>query len=124
MREDLFIKLDFKCSGIIRQPRFSVILKDQLGHRMIAARTHISFGKLPQSKEGGFIKCIIPSVPLSPGRYFVTISLYDGRSALIDRLRDISSIRITPADVYGTGQIPDLQDCLISPPINWICDYQ
>jgi len=124
MGEDLNIKLGFRCNGSIQDPRFSVILKDQLGHRMIAARSHISFGKLPQSKSGGIVTCKIPSVPLLPGRYFATISLYDGRNMLIDRLRDISNVRIIPANIYGTGQIPDLQDCLISPAINWIHDYE
>jgi len=124
MGEDLFIKLGFRCSEIIQDPRFSVILKDQLGHRLIAARTHISFGKLPQSKSGGIVVCKIPIIPLLPGRFFVTISLYDGRHKLIDRLRDISVIRLMPANIYGTGQIPDSQDCLISPSISWIYDYE
>ena len=124
MGEDLFIKLSFRCSEIIKDPRFSVILKDQLKNRLIAARTHISFGKLPQSKSGGIVVCKIPSIPLLPGRYFVTISLYDGRNKLIDRLRDISVIRFTPADIYGTGQIPDSQDCLINPAISWTYNYE
>ena len=124
MGEDLRIEVKFSCNEPIRCPSFNIILLNHFGHRVIAARSHITVGQIQGCERGGSITCTISNPWLVAGQYVITISMYDKTVQLIDRIRNAAKLTIIRRDVYGTGKVPEADDSLLSPPVSWKLEYE
>ena len=60
-----------------------------------------------RSLDSGIVRVAIPHLPLVAGTYFVTFCLGEGTRRWIDNVERALAIQVQPADVFGTGKIPD-----------------
>jgi hypothetical protein len=68
--------------------------------------------------ESGSITCNLPDLPLVAGLY--SIDLFFGEEYQNhDAIYDAISFEVTPADVFGSGQIPTVNEGAIFWPATW-----
>jgi lipopolysaccharide transport system ATP-binding protein len=79
------------------------------GHRVFSARSAVASGHHFLRPGVTTAVCEIPALPLNPGRYHIHAVIRDEED-LHDRVDQAAAIDVIPADVFGTGRLPDPSD--------------
>ncbi|MCS7035006.1 MAG: ABC transporter ATP-binding protein [Phycisphaerae bacterium] len=77
---------------------------------------HMPFRGIPGGVKR--LVCEVPSLPLTPGTYYVDLVLTDGYHEL-ERLDRADKIEILFADLFGTGKLPNIRQCNVILPCRW-----
>lgn len=84
---------------------FGLGISSNLGQKVLAMTTFMR--PLPRgvhTQEVSEASCIIPSLPLTPGCYWIDVAVVEDRTAeRLDYLERAVSFNVIPADVLGTG---------------------
>ncbi len=111
MGDGVSIYYQFQCSRPIRNPIFGFAIEDQYHRRILTLDNYIAANKknVLSAADRGIASLCIPSVPLLPGKYFITLSLVEDQREWIDRAERALILHVYPADVYQSGRIPEPQ---------------
>jgi lipopolysaccharide transport system ATP-binding protein len=60
----------------------------------------------------------IPSMPLTPGEYFMSVHLKD-TTRTVDFVLRAATFTVTPADVFGNGYVADPNEAYFTVPFEW-----
>jgi lipopolysaccharide transport system ATP-binding protein len=99
----------------------SVGINHGLGERLITLWNRFDPGQPLGDvtiEDGTEITCLIPSLPLRPGRYPITLYL-DRGGEIIDRIDNQVDFTVLPSDFYGTGQLPSESQGAFMVPHQW-----
>jgi lipopolysaccharide transport system ATP-binding protein len=103
----------------IRHMRFGLAVESALGQRLVNfSPSHQAPTLFPDVATAGVVTCDIPSLPLLPGTYFLTLIIGDGANDL-DRIDRAVEFTVEPADVFGTGQCPGAGHGVFFLPATW-----
>jgi lipopolysaccharide transport system ATP-binding protein len=119
MGQEAFICLRAQCSRTIRRPKFGVTIETTAGQRLfrlLSSDQGVHFAELDGSLT---ITCRLPSMPLLPGKYMLSAGMSEGVHSVLDAVDGVLSFEVIPADVFGTGQIPQGNGDLIFVPSEW-----
>jgi lipopolysaccharide transport system ATP-binding protein len=107
MGGSLTLCYSFEFSREIHLPGFGFGVENAFGQRMFSVNNYTSGVGLRGMKtcRRGTVRCIMPSIPLQPGRYHVSLSLVEGQRTFLDYIERIISFDVEPADVFGSGKI-------------------
>jgi len=101
VRIEISYKMMKNVSGDVQ---FGVALVDQAGNSVCCFSTGLT-GHNPSLKESGRITCMVPELPLVPGRYALFPSCKAG-GVWSDYIRDAMFVTVTGSDYYGVGRAP------------------
>jgi lipopolysaccharide transport system ATP-binding protein len=96
------------------KPHFFLAFYDALERRVIHLNSIMSKMNGSLSSNEGTVRCVIPKLPLVPGRYSITAAIDCGGETL-DRVEHTCYVMVSMGDFYGTGQITgsDWGMCLV-----------
>jgi lipopolysaccharide transport system ATP-binding protein len=78
---------------------------DAMGNFLLTCSTRFTHVVLRQLPPVGELQCIIPKVPLLPGRYFLDLwGAVAGEEA--DHVKAAAQFEVQPGDFFGTAQLP------------------
>ena len=119
MGSSLSVEVDFVCQEYPVRPNLEVSVKNSFGVTVFHASNRvITQYQFQQSMDHGSIVCNLPDLPLVAGIY--TIDLFFGEEYQnLDTVYDAISFEVTPADVFGSGQIPTANEGTIFWPATW-----
>jgi len=100
----LFFK--FKTSFPINDPGFGFGLHDHFGNRLTSFNNYFE-GRHYSPTSSGKAVWAIPDLPLVPGRYSVTLSIYSSNRECIDFVEQALTFTVVEADYFGSGKLPD-----------------
>ena len=83
-------------------------INTMLGERLITLYTRFDPNQPLLANDlvdGSTVYCRIPELPLSPGRYYVTLYL-DRPGEIIDRIQNQVELEVLPFDYFGSGVLP------------------
>jgi lipopolysaccharide transport system ATP-binding protein len=105
--EDLTIALDYVSSlGFETQAVVNLTFTDMYGQRLFVCISRSSQkGGILKLAPKGQIRCIIPRLPLLPGRYTVSHLWCKTGVLLADEVRDAFDIEVVSGDFFGTGKL-------------------
>jgi lipopolysaccharide transport system ATP-binding protein len=107
MGEHLKLFMEFKRKNPIRSPGFGVGILTSMGMRIFTINNRMApIPNLGSNVSQGVICFDFPSIPLTPGRYYITLSVGESRVAYVDMLEGVLPLEIEGSDVYGTGVVP------------------
>jgi hypothetical protein len=84
---------------------FLVEIYDRFGNRMFSAGTARQWSPV-EVKGPTRVVCHLPEIPLSPGRYSISLYASIPRCGFVDRIEQALSFDIVASDYYGTGRTP------------------
>lgn len=119
MGDSLSAQVDFFCASRPVRPNLEVCIKNTFGVTVFSASNRvITQYQFPESMQSGSITCNLPDLPLVPGLY--SMDLFFGEEYQnLDAIYDAISFEVTPADVFGSGQIPSANEGTIFWPATW-----
>jgi lipopolysaccharide transport system ATP-binding protein len=119
MGGSLSVRVDFSCLGHPVRPHLEVCIKNSYGVTVFNASNRvITQYQFAESMENGSITCNLPDLPLVAGLY--SMDLFFGEEYQnLDAIYDAISFEVTPADVFGSGQIPTANEGTIFWPATW-----
>ena len=97
----------FKTSSPISDPGFGFGVHDHFGDRLTSFNNYFEGRHFPPTSSGKAV-WLIPDLPLVPGRYSVTLSLYSANRECIDFVEQALTFTVIEADYFGSGKLPDL----------------
>jgi lipopolysaccharide transport system ATP-binding protein len=86
---------------------FAVGFEDSLSRRLFTAATYLSPSGLQTWREGRPVVCRLDQLPLTPGRYCLTLNSGPLHGAWTDVIDQAVWFDILPADFYGNGKLPN-----------------
>jgi lipopolysaccharide transport system ATP-binding protein len=102
--QDLLIQLEFSGSDVIcRSSRVSVTFSTSLGGALFVCDTSCAHANSLGIASGSAIRCLIPRLPLSTGRYI--IGLFLERAGVIDDwIEAAMTMEVHDGDFFGSGR--------------------
>jgi lipopolysaccharide transport system ATP-binding protein len=86
----------------IRNVRLSIVVSNTNNQPLIIFDTPVSFGEISNLDLNKKIRCMIPELPLSGGKYLVRLYL-ESNKIMLDNIRGIQ-ISVSARDYFGTGK--------------------
>lgn len=84
----------------------ALVVKDSFGRPILSGSTKMVDSDFAQLPREGKLICRFDNLPLAPGRYRLHLwAAINGEEA--DRLENAGSFEVLPADVFGTGRLPE-----------------
>ena len=121
MGAPLRICLSYRCNAQVQCAAVGIAFHSSLGQRLFRLHTRDQAVELSDLRPSGALICEIPSLPLLPGTYRLNVGIADGTGTLQDEVDSAVSLDIAPADVFGTGRIPNGPGDIFFVPSKWSC---
>ena len=102
----LDVKLDFKVRKTDKELSFAVVVYDNLGAPVCACQSNISSNPSTPLDTIGCAICMIPRLPLSPGLYYLDVSL-DASGQRLDFIERAIQFQVEGGDFFETGRLPN-----------------
>jgi ABC-type polysaccharide/polyol phosphate transport system ATPase subunit len=75
--EAFIVRMWYQASRLVERPAFGVSIYDAQGNRINGPNTIWSAAPIPSVKRKGYVDYIVDALPLLPGRYDLTVAVYD-----------------------------------------------
>lgn len=86
-------------------PDFGFGIDSLDGFRVFSVNNTVTSDKPLTPTLHGIARCEIPSLPLLPGVYLISLSVVDSQVEWVDYVERAMSFEVVPHDIYGTGKI-------------------
>jgi lipopolysaccharide transport system ATP-binding protein len=96
----------------------ALVITDDRGQRVTMFATHHHGGPLVGATQHMSLICRVPSLPLTPGAYFVDLILSDERQTL-ERVERAGRLEVIFNDMLGTGRLPTYKQGHVVMPCQW-----
>ena len=116
--DPLTVHIHYNHSDILKDPYFGLVFETLVGVKVFWVQTKLQKGTLPDLKASGVIECNIPRLPLLAGTYYITMGC-GSQSKQLDYVERGCQLRVTEADIFGTGRMPNPKVSLIFVDADW-----
>jgi len=116
--EALTIHMYYKHTNTLKNSYFGLVFETLMGVKVFWVNTKIQKGALPDLSPSGIIECRIPRIPLVTGTYFLSAGCGSQKKQL-DFIERGCQIRVTEADVFGTGRSSDPKVSVVFVDAKW-----
>jgi lipopolysaccharide transport system ATP-binding protein len=89
----------------------SLHLHTRLGVRVTTLSSYYAAGQPIDVSGVTVVRCRTPRMQLVPGSYHLVLGLATA-GGTIDKIEPVTTLEITPRDIYGTGRVPDPREGL------------
>lgn len=100
----MIVELELNCTTAIRRPRLAIAIEDAYGRRITTAATYFSDSDLPDLYGKCSVRCEIPDVNLSHGKYLLSASVATKEEGLLDSLDNVAWFTIIWRDYFANGE--------------------
>ncbi len=87
----------------VESPNVTIGIDDNLGQRLLSLQTPLTNPVLPRLQQSGVLECVVESLPLAPGDYWVKLGL----AAVPDEIDEIERalrFTVTEGELFGSGR--------------------
>jgi len=105
--EPMNIELTLDPAEPLVDPQFGIGVDDWMGARIFSLATYLSNSKLPPLLEPCKIICSIEHLPLTPGRYFLSLSAGTHYNRIMDNMEHAVTFEVEPSDLFGLGNLTE-----------------
>ncbi|WP_171470331.1 ABC transporter ATP-binding protein [Frigoriglobus tundricola] len=105
--EPLTIEFDVRLDRAADTPQLGAGVDDQWGQRVFSVGSFLAPDDLPALPAGdSTVRCHIPAVPLTPGRYTLSLSIGYALAELADQVEGLVAFDVEAGDFFGNGRLP------------------
>jgi hypothetical protein len=101
------VEVWLKPGQVLGPPQVAVGFGDTLGTRLFTAATYLCDAPPAGDRSGGRYRCQLAELPLTPGRYCLTLNAGPVHAAWADMIDQAVWFDVTAADYYGNGRLPN-----------------
>jgi lipopolysaccharide transport system ATP-binding protein len=102
----------------VKAATVGLAISDLRGKRIVLFHSLYHTGVWVRGTKSGRITLEVPSLPLTPGTYYVELVMADGRGYL-DRVERADKIDVVFSDLLGSGKIPSASQSVVVLPATW-----
>lgn len=95
---------------------FRVLTPD--GSRILNFGTHTQYGSIINISEPTTFRCRLPSLPLAPGEFFLTVAIASSHR-LLEECESALKIQMVESNYFGTGRIYTAATAPVVVPCEW-----
>jgi lipopolysaccharide transport system ATP-binding protein len=106
--EPAAIELEVTPGCPFSEPHFAIGFEDTFGCRLFTAATYLSDEAPASVRRAGKVVCRLDQLPLTPGRYCLTVNAGPLHAAWTDVIDQALWFDVTVTDYYGNGRLPNL----------------
>ncbi|HEX8911860.1 MAG TPA: ABC transporter ATP-binding protein [Humisphaera sp.] len=110
--------IDLSDCADIKAATVGLAVADQRGKRVALFHSLYHSGLWIRGTNSGKLTLEVPSLPLTPGTYYVELVMADDRG-YIDRVERADKLEVVFADLLGTGKIPAHNQSVVVLPAEW-----
>ena len=119
MGAPLRICLSYRSESPVPHAIAAIAFHTSVGQRLFRLHTRDQAVEFPDLCSSGTLICEVPSLPLLPGTYRLHVAIADATDTLQDAIDSAVFLDIVPADVFGTGRIPQGPGDILFVPSKW-----
>ena len=102
---ETWFDLDFAAVEECKSAMVGIAVYGLLGEPLFLCSTKISGDNFSRIPRTGTFRCVIPRLPLAPGRYSVNV-YGEANGAVADWVSDAATFDVAEGDFFGSGQLP------------------
>ena len=108
MGGEINIHVEYEVEGTVRQPIVGLVFETIYGNRVFNVNNRTAPGaRVLDAPPRGVLSFNVPKLPLTAGDYFISVAFARSAERDIDWVERAYRLVVVPADVYGTGNIPE-----------------
>ncbi|HJX62721.1 MAG TPA: ABC transporter ATP-binding protein [Polyangia bacterium] len=112
------IELEYAADMPLEEGCFALTFMTPLGVKVFWAQSRMQGCGTKTLPPRGCVRCTIPRLPLVPGMYVIDAGC-GTQVGQIDFVPEAASVQILPADRFGTGVLPRIDQALVLVDSNW-----
>jgi lipopolysaccharide transport system ATP-binding protein len=118
--EELVLEVTLNSGESIRDANLGIGVNTDSGLRVLTLTTRFS-GRAMDLRAGQpvIIRCSVPELLLSPGRYRLKLVLDRSSGESYDVVNDAATLAVEAADFYGSGFLPSASQGLVVSKVHW-----
>lgn len=99
------VRIRYAHDRALRDAYFGIYIETPEGTRIVWLQTRLQHGNLVTLRPEGTVSCRVPSFPLVPNTYFLSLGCGIGTEQL-DFVERATHIEVVSSDFFGTGRLP------------------
>lgn len=104
--EAVSFRIGYQADEPIKDPRFGIIISSMMGVPLFFLQTELQHGIIKQIEAEGDVICRVPSLPLMPGTYRITLGCSTTKDVQLDLVENCAEFDVLAADYFHTGRLP------------------
>jgi lipopolysaccharide transport system ATP-binding protein len=96
-----------------------IALVTELGNRVAFFHSLYHAGLQVKGANTQVLYCDVPSLPLTPGRYYLEVNVGQQNLSILERVEHAAVLTVEYKDVFGTGYLPNQQQGNVVLPAKW-----
>jgi lipopolysaccharide transport system ATP-binding protein len=104
--DEATIDIKLNLPSQLQSPRLAISIEDSLGRRIFTVASYFCQNPLRDIEGNADIRCVIPKLPLAPGRYLLSVRISDKFRGLLDSLDCVAWLDVIWNNNYGNGESP------------------
>jgi lipopolysaccharide transport system ATP-binding protein len=119
--DKITISIDYKSLETGHKAEMYIGIYNAYNEKLLHLGTQFDKKESFITQKEGTIKCTIPKLPLTPGKYIINLSLHiDGQPH--DRIINSFQFMVENGDFYGNGKLPEVKENKFLIEQNWIIE--
>jgi lipopolysaccharide transport system ATP-binding protein len=112
------IEIEYAAGVPIEDGCFALTFMTPLGVKVFWTQSRMQGHEKQTMPPRGWARCLIPRLPLVPGTYVIDAGC-GNHVRLLDLVPEAVSLQVLPADQFGTGVLPRIDQALVLVDSNW-----
>lgn len=109
---DLVVRLAYSAAMPLQDVVFRIQVVDERGFSIFVCNNFQNGGAFTRLEANGEVKCTIPHLPLTDGKYYVHLQLLTNRD-VEDEIEYAAEFTVEKGDFYGSGKVPKLNAAVL-----------
>ena len=102
--EEVFVDITLAISSTIKQPKLALSVEDQGGRRLKTFASYFTPNGFPSFSRDCVVRCNAGRLNLGPGQYFLSVSIAEKETGLLDSLDGAARFEVDWKNNYGNGE--------------------
>ncbi|MGH7139603.1 MAG: Wzt carbohydrate-binding domain-containing protein, partial [Pirellulales bacterium] len=116
--DGLAVRVHYRSQRPIRDAYFGITLETAEGVKLCWLQTRVQRGRIGDLPPAGTLLCSIPSLPLVPGSYYVTVGC-GSQTTPLDFVERCCRLEVVVSDFFGTGRMPNSKQAAVLVKADW-----
>lgn len=118
-KQKVFFRINYEYNREILDPHFGILFKDKYDNNLIWLQSKLNQNFVEKIPNKGTVICEISSLPLSAGKYKVSIGC-GSKNIQLDFVDEACELFVENTDFFGSGRMPESKQSLFLLESKWI----
>jgi len=116
--EPIIFEVTLRLPSDVKDPQLGIAVNNWRMDRIVTLSTKLHGFTIPAQSGLMTVRCQMPPIMLAVGTYYLRL-VYGTQNVDLEVIDNVTAFEIVPADIYGTGRLPNAQQGVVYVRAEW-----